>query len=249
MTILTFLEKFNIKPNNIKIFEEALTHNSYFNEHRAKYLEEFSKFKSNSDFEKSEFVFNYQRLEFLGDAVLQIYISDFLYKKYAYKDQGFLTKTRSDLVREESLAYVAKKIGLGKIIRFGTGELNAKGYEKPSILSDIYESFTAAIYLDQNQNILKNWIESTLIKIGETSEFNELIHDYKSELQEYIQSGAKRDLKYEVIDTHIEEKTKKTVFRVQVKLDNMVFGEGNDFNKQEAERQAAKLALSKLRLE
>jgi len=123
-----FFKQFDITINNKSFYNEALTHNSYSNENRL--------------------TKNYQRLEFLGDAILQMNVSEYLFKKFPKYNEGILTKYRSSMVRRESLAQISKNIGLGKFIRLGVGELESKGYEKESILSDIYESLTAAIYLD-----------------------------------------------------------------------------------------------------
>ncbi|MBY7704331.1 ribonuclease III [Vibrio harveyi] len=133
-TIRDFLKTYNIEINNSRFFDEALTHNSYSNEHRLKYT--------------------YQRMEFLGDALLQMYVSRFLFFNYPKLSEGELTKLRSNSVREESLSEVAKDIKLGQLIRLGQGELKTRGFEKPSILADVFEALTAAIYLDQGEEKL-----------------------------------------------------------------------------------------------
>jgi ribonuclease III len=127
-----FLAQFGIKMKNRRYYDEALTHNSYANEQHLDYT--------------------YQRLEFLGDAILQKYISLYFFLNYPKLSEGQLTKSRSNAVREESLAAVSRSIHLGSYIRLGQGELNTKGYGKDSILSDVFESLTAAIYLDLGEN-------------------------------------------------------------------------------------------------
>ncbi|SYV95477.1 dsRNA-specific ribonuclease III, partial [Mycoplasma putrefaciens] len=136
-TIKNFLKKYQIEIKNSALFDEALTHNSYSNEHRLRYT--------------------YQRMEFLGDALLQMYVSRFLFFNYPKLSEGELTKLRANSVREESLSQVAKEINLGQLVRLGQGELKTKGFEKPSILADVFEALTAAIYLDQGEEILTSW--------------------------------------------------------------------------------------------
>ena len=126
-----FETTFQIKINDRHYYEEALTHNSYANEHKLGYT--------------------YQRLEFLGDAILQEYMSLYLYTHNPRVDEGKLTKERSNAVREETLAGVMRKIGLNNYIRLGNGEMTSGGNNKPSILADVFESITAAIYLDNEK--------------------------------------------------------------------------------------------------
>jgi len=127
-----FETTFQIKINDRHYYEQALTHNSYANEHKLDYT--------------------YQRLEFLGDAILQEYMSLYFYKNNSQVDEGKLTKERSNAVREETLAGVMRKIGLNNYIRLGNGEMTSGGNNKPSILADVFESITAAIYLDNEDN-------------------------------------------------------------------------------------------------
>lgn len=226
MTLQEFLAQYGIVMKNSHFFNEALTHNSYANEKHLKYT--------------------YQRLEFLGDAILQMHVSAYFFKNYPKLNEGILTKYRSSVVREESLSTVTKKIKLGQFIRLGQGELNSKGYEKASILSDVFESITAAIYLDQGEEIMINWLHKTLIPYISEPGFMDKIKDYKSELQELLQAESRRELKYLVEnEKHISEEN-KIEYTVSVILDNQRFGTGTGFSKQEAEQQAAKDCLSKL---
>ena len=126
-----FETTFEIEINDHSYSDQALTHNSYANEHKLDYT--------------------YQRLEFLGDAILQAYMSLYLYKNNSGVDEGKLTKERSNAVREETLAGVMRKISLNNYIRLGNGERASGGNNKPSILADVFESITAAIYLDNEE--------------------------------------------------------------------------------------------------
>ncbi len=221
-----FFKQFDITINNKSFYNEALTHNSYSNENRL--------------------TKNYQRLEFLGDAILQMNVSEYLFKKFPNYNEGILTKYRSSMVRRESLAQISKNIGLGKFIRLGVGELESKGYEKESILSDIYESLTAAIYLDGGIVALNKWLEATIFSKENTNDFLEHVTDYKSELQEIIQLEMRSQLSYSTVkQSKVEEN--KTLFIVKVMIDGMIYGTGEGFNKKQAEQQAAKSALSKIK--
>ncbi|ATZ18608.1 ribonuclease III [Williamsoniiplasma somnilux] len=226
MTVQEFLKKFGITIKNSHYFDEALTHNSYANEKHLKYT--------------------YQRLEFLGDAIIQMYVSNYLYKNYPKLSEGILTKYRSNIVREESFSMVAKEINLGQLIRLGQGELNSRGFEKPSILSDVFESFTAAIYLDQGEQIMLEWLKKTLFKEISKPGFMDKVKDYKSELQEYLQAENRRELKYLVAAEKNLKNDNKTEYTINVVLDGQKFGVGKGFSKQEAEQNAAKDCLSKL---
>lgn len=221
-----FFKQFDITINNKSFYNEALTHNSYSNENRL--------------------TKNYQRLEFLGDAILQMNVSEYIFKKFPNYNEGILTKYRSSMVRRESLAQISKNIGLGKFIRLGVGELESKGYEKESILSDIYESLTAAIYLDGGIVALNKWLEATIFSKENTKDFLEHVTDYKSELQEIIQLEMRSQLSYSTVkQSKVEEN--KTLFIVKVMIDGMIYGTGEGFNKKQAEQQAAKSALSKIK--
>ncbi|QHX36910.1 ribonuclease III [Spiroplasma sp. BIUS-1] len=227
MHIIDFLLKeFSIEANDKKHYYEALTHNSFSNENRlAK---------------------NYQRLEFLGDAILQMKVSDYLYRLFPKSNEGLLTKYRSSIVKQSTLAEISRKIGLGKFIRLGVGELESKGYEKDSILSDIFESLTAAIFLDQNEEVLNKWLEKTIFSDYVINQFLDKSHDFKSELQELIQLEMRSELQYVTVECK-KLKNNTAVFTVNAVLDGMVFGTGEGSNKKQAEQEAAKNALSKIK--
>ncbi|ADK69986.1 ribonuclease III [Mycoplasma mycoides subsp. mycoides] len=227
MNIKNFFEKYNIKINNEKLFNEALTHNSYANEHKLKY--------------------SYQRLEFLGDAILQMYVSRFLFFNYSKLSEGELTRLRASTVREETLFRVAKDINLGALVKLGHGEYITKGYEKPSILADVFEALTAAIYLDQKEDGLVTWLGQTLFKYIKDSNFINDTKDFKSELQELLQSEKRSDLKYIIEKEDFFANENKILYTVSVNLNGQKFGVGKGFSKQEAEQNAASDCLSKLK--
>jgi ribonuclease-3 len=229
-----FEQKFQIKIHSQKFYDIALTHNSYANEHHLKYT--------------------YQRLEFLGDAIIEKFISILLYKKFPDENEGELTKRRSDIVRTETLSKVTKRIGLNKYLRLGNGEETSGGRNKESILADMFESVTAAVYMDAEtsgqdpEKVLRHWLNQTLLDYIQLDEYKNKaeIYDYKSELQELLQAEKRSDLVYKVI--HEERKKDNRMFyTIQVELDGSVYGTGTGNSKQEAEQEAAKEGLMKLR--
>ena len=205
----------NIKPNNINLYYEAFSHTSYVNENPS--------------------MSSYERLEFLGDAILEFIVSEYLYKERHF-EEGTMTNLRSNYVCEEALATYAKDLDFGYDIKLGKGE------EIPNntILADVFEAFIAALYLDKDIeytkelviNILKPYIEKDI----------KFIQDYKSTLQELVQT-SKKSVSYEVIDETGPAHNKH--FICQVRVDGIVMGIGSGSSKKHAEQEAAKVALSK----
>ncbi len=209
------LKKLNINPKNISLYETAFTHTSYSNEH------------SNCE--------SYERLEFLGDAVLELIISDYLYNE-RHLEEGTMTKMRSSYVCEEACATYSNELGFAKYIRLGSGENGAS----ITILADVFESFIGATYLDQGFDFTSRLVLNIITKyINKGVDF---LHDYKSELQELVQT-VKKSVIYEVIDEKGPAHDK--VFTCQVKVDDVIMGVGTGTSKKSAEQQAAKVALSK----
>ena len=162
---MNFLEKFNIKLKNENLLKIALTHSSYANEHKG--------------------CKNYERLEFLGDAVLELVTSEYFYLYTNYKE-GQMTKLRASYVCEKALATYAKKIGIDKHIRLGHGQIHNLN---DTIIADVFEAVVGAIYLDQGFDIAKNYIDTIIIPyIKKHIDFNA---DYKTRLQELVQTGRK----------------------------------------------------------
>lgn len=213
---MNFLEKFNIKLKNENLLKIALTHSSYANEHKG--------------------CKNYERLEFLGDAVLELVTSEYFYLYTNYKE-GQMTKLRASYVCEKALATYAKKIGIDKHIRLGHGQIHNLN---DTIIADVFEAVVGAIYLDQGFDIAKNYIDTIIIPyIKKHIDFNA---DYKTRLQELVQTGRK-SLEYEVVK-ETGESHKKT-FEVVVKIDDIIYGRGKGSSKKEAEQMAALDAYNK----
>ena len=205
-------------PNYIKI---AFTHSSYAKQYR--------------DSEYNE------RLEFLGDSVLQLTITEFLFKNYKNKAEGELTKIRSLIVCENSLYEVAKKLNFGKYIRMSKGEEATGGRERVSIQADSVEAVIAAIYLDKGMDVAKDFIFKHFMDIIDKAINNKIILDFKTELQEYLQKDGEVNIKYEVVS--FEGPPHRRKFFVNVLIANEVRGHGNGYSKKEAEQNAAKEAL------
>ena len=206
--------KLDINPTNMNLYMEAVTHSSFTNEN-----------PSYPD---------YERLEFLGDAVLEIHISEYLYKE-KHLEEGTMTRMRASYVCEEACATYAKEIGLDLDIRVGTGEeINQ------TILADVFEAFVAALYLDQGFEFTRSFVLNIILKYIEKEV--DFLHDYKSTLQELAQT-VKKSIIYEVVDEEGPAHNKK--FTSIVKVDGIIMGRGTAGSKEASEQEAAKDALSK----
>ena len=216
---MELLEKLEIPYKNVKLYERALTHTSYANENN---------------------VTSYERLEFLGDTVLDLVISDYLYKNTEY-EEGKMTKYRSHYVCENANFEYSTRLGLNEYLKLGHGEEERGGKYRKAIVADIFESFIGAMYLDLGYDEVKKFIYKHIIPLIEDKSVD-FFDDYKSVLQELVQTD-KKSLEYVVIDETgpAHDKT----FTVEVKIDNIVYGKGTAHSKKEAEQIAAKDALKK----
>lgn len=218
MTIKSLSKKLGIKFNDISLLKRALTHRSYLNENR--------------DVDK-----NNERLEFLGDAVLELIVSDYLYKKYPDRPEGELTSFRSAIVRTESLADASRELDYGKYLRMAKGEEESGGRDKDYILANTFEAVLGAIYLDQGYVKCKTLVKKVLIPKIDNIVKNRLDIDSKTKIQELMQEKFKQTPIYEVIDEHGPDHDKE--FVVVVKLGNKKIGKGKGSSKQRAEEAAA----------
>lgn len=212
-------DKFNIIPNHEKLYIEAFTHTSYANEHQTK---------------------SYERLEYLGDAVLELVMSEYLFKN-TEEEEGKMTKLRAHYVCESALYEYSLRLGLNKYLLLGHGEEATGGRMRKAIVADIFESFTGAMFLDQGLDFVKNFIYSNIIPLIERKEVD-FFSDYKSVLQELVQT-ERRSLEYVVVDE--EGPAHNKMFTVEVKIDDIIYGKGTAHSKKEAEQEAAKDALKK----
>lgn len=202
---------------------QALTHSSFTYENRQVGFE------------------NNQRLEFLGDAVLDLAVSDFLFRSYAHLDEGDLTKMRAALVCEPSLARVAKELGLGYCLRMGKGEERSGGRERPSILADVFEALLGAVYLDQGLEVAGNLALQFLAPVIKDVLEGRLDRDYKTELQEIVQQRGNEQIQYKILKEDGPDHEK--IFTAGVLYKGKLAGTGIGRSKKDAEQQAAKVAL------
>jgi ribonuclease-3 len=190
---------------------------------------------------------NYERLEFLGDAILNFVISEYLYKKYKNQNEGTLSRIKSYIASEEFLYIIAKKINLGSHILLGKGELKTGGRNKKSILADTVEAIVAAIFLDGGIKKTKKVIKHLISKeIHDTFLNNENLKDHKSKLQEYFLAIEKKVPKYKLEKEYGPEHQK--TFEISVWINNQKIGFGVGSSKKEAEQIAAQNALNNLNL-
>lgn len=190
---LQLLRPYHILPKNPDLYLEALTHSSYANE---------------ENLEK-----DYQRLEFMGDAVFQIVSADMIFKKYPFMQEGEMTKLRIKLVQEVSLAQLGRHIKINTYMRLGHGEEKSHGRDKDSLIADCVEAFLGAIYIDHGFKVAKkvalswlNWIFKDLPDLE--------VNDYKSQLQELIQSDSREPLRYVEIKSLGSDNNKTFYFKV-----------------------------------
>ena len=199
----------------------ALSHSSYANESK-------SGIKCN------------ERLEFLGDSVLSIVVSEYLFERYKNQPEGDLTKLRAALVCEKSLHKFALKIDLGKFMYLGKGEERTGGRQRPSILADAFEALIAAIYLDGGFTPAKEFVLPFIVEALE-HEMEEELHDYKTALQEIIQKNPEEHVEYKIIEESGPDHDKR--FTMAVMLNSNMIGKGTGKSKKQAEQLAAKEAL------
>ncbi len=224
MSIQSYLKRLKIKWRNIELYEEALTHSSYKNEH------------PDIAWQHNE------RLEFFGDAILEFVISEYLYEEMGdtYRE-GDLTKLRSRIVSEEGLQNLAEKIEIAPMLRLGKGEEKVGARERPSTLADAVEAFIAAIYLDRGMAFTKKFIlrnfRSHLTGVLE----GESLLDYKSILQEKLQNKGKRRLSYKV--DSVTGPDHQRHFKVTLYIDNKPVSQGEGSSRRNAEKEAARKAL------
>ena len=209
---------------NIAYLENALTHSSYANEVR-------------------HGVCSNERLEFLGDSVLSVVVSDYIYRNCPDLPEGELSKLRAALVCEKSLCRFSAALGVGSYLRLSRGEKNLRGDERPSILADAFEAIIASIYLDggmeQARKFIMRFVEPE-IKNPKPRAFK----DYKTTLQEIIQRNPEEKLSYVLAGEEGPDHDKH--FFVEVHLNNNVIGKGGGRSKKEAEQQAARQALERM---
>lgn len=218
-------EKFDISFKNEALLMEAMTHSSYANEHK-----------------EMKGIYN-ERIEFLGDAVLELTISDWLFRQFPHFQEGQLTKLRAQIVCEDSLSLLAKECSLNEYLLLGKGETLSGGREKPAILCDVFEAFIGALYLDKGMDEVQRFLDQVIVPKIKNGRY-ELITDFKTELQEYLQQNGPVHIRYELVKE--EGPSHDKIFTVQLIVDGKKYKTASGKTKKAAEQMAAKLTMEEL---
>lgn len=225
-TVADLIKKsYNVTFKDISLLEQAFTHSSYVNEHR--HLE----------------LTDNERLEFLGDAVLELVVSEYLYNNFSNLSEGKLTKLRATIVREDSLAMFAKECKFDQYVKLGKGEENSDGRNRASLLCDLFEAFLGALYLDQGQQAAESFIHKVVVTKIEAGAFSHEL-DHKTALQEVLQKNGDILIEYHLISE--EGPAHARLFHVEVCGGGKVLGAGSGKSKKIAEQKAAEVALAKI---
>ncbi|MFH1783917.1 MAG: ribonuclease III [bacterium] len=226
MNIIKEFEKLiGLEFKSKDLLKQALTHKSFAYENGLKHYNE--------------------RLEFLGDSVLNLIVSRYLYEKYPLEEEGKLSKFKAQITSRATLVRLAQKLVLGKYLYLSKGEIATGGRQRPSILADSYEAVIGALYLDRGFRIISSFLIGQLE--GSDIIAYEDIWDFKTVLQEIIQQKYKQVPEYKTTAEHGPDHNK--LFEVQVGIKKEMLGRGKGKNKKEAEQAAAKEALKKLKSE
>ena len=220
-------QRLGLHFKDLLLLSRALTHRSYRNEH-------------------PEALEDNERLEFLGDAVLDFVVGAWLYNQFPEMPEGDLTRMRSALVYTDSLAAFARQIGLGKAMRLGRGEVQTGGKDRSPLLCDTFEALIGAIYLDQGITAVQKFMSKLLIAGAEDALLNHRTEDPNSIFQEWVQSQGFSSPNYVTLSVSGPDHSK--MFEVDVIVDDKVFGSGSGLSKQIATKVAARDALRRLKL-
>ncbi|MDO4552179.1 MAG: ribonuclease III [Bacillota bacterium] len=218
-----FQKRLGYSFHRAELLETALTHSSFSNESKGACPEDN------------------ERLEFLGDAVFDLLISEYLYEKAAHVEEGVLTRLRAAVVCEASLARCGERLGVGRVLRLGRGEETGGGRARTSILADAMEAVIAAIYLDGGMEAARAFVLSAFGDAVEEAMSGKRLEDYKTELQEKLQALGRVHITYQVEREEGPDHAK--VFHVVAMVNGKPVGRGAGKNKKEAEQRAAKAAL------
>ncbi|OZU90351.1 ribonuclease III [Virgibacillus indicus] len=224
MNVRELEQHLGISFNNHKLITQAFTHSSYVNEHR------------------SEVFSDNERLEFLGDAVLELGVSQYLYRNNKKMPEGEMTKLRASIVCEPSLDNFARDLNFGEFILLGKGEEQTGGRSRPALLADVFEAFLGALYLDQGFDQALQFLELNVFPKISTGAFSHAM-DYKSQLQELVQQYKHQTIEYKIAEEKGPSHNKEFIAHVIIK--DEVSGVGIGRTKKEAEQRAAKTALDK----
>ena len=224
--LIKFSEVLGVEFNDIELLNTALTHTSYANE-------------------KERQIPDNEKLEFLGDAVLELASSTYLYKNFKDLSEGELTKTRASIVCQSTLSRLARKLNLGDILLLGRGEESNGGRERDSTLEDAFEAIIGAIYLDQGWPVAIDYVIRQLAPEFERARDGSNRQDYKTVLQEIIQQNPESKIKY--VELSVNGPDHMRSYEFAVNIDGKMYGKGSGRSKKMAEQQAAKETLELLK--
>lgn len=220
-----FEHKYNLFFEDKSLLKQAFTHSSYVNEHHRHPSEDN------------------ERLEFLGDAVLELTVSRYLYKTYTNMAEGELTKLRAAVVCEPALVDLSVELGFNRFILLGKGEEATGGRERPALLADVFEAFIGALYLDQGLDEVDSFLQEHVFPKIRQGAFSHMM-DFKSQLQEYVQRQNLGEIAYKVVKEKGPAHDREFVMEVNVDEERM--GGGSGRSKKDAEQEAAHQALQYL---
>jgi len=221
----TLQARLGIRFRNLALYEQAFTHSSYVNEHKRERLQ------------------HNERLEFLGDAVLELAVSQFLFQTFPHMTEGEMTKLRAAIVCEPSLVSFAEELDFKRFIRLGKGEELTGGRHRPALLADVFEAFVGALYLDQGLDAVFAFLNKVVFPRVLRGDFAHTT-DYKSLLQELVQQDNLGELTYRIVEERGPAHNRE--FVSEVLLNQQTLGRGCGRSKKEAEQKAAAMALGVL---
>ncbi|CAM3140235.1 ribonuclease III [Paenibacillus lupini] len=218
--------RLQLRFKQLKLLKQAFTHTSYVNEHKHGTIE------------------HNERLEFLGDAVLQLLVSEYLFSAYPNRPEGELTRMRASVVCEPSLAQFAERLELGAHIQLGRGEEQLGGRQRPALLADLFEAFVGAIFLDAGIERTRAFLETHMFPYIESNDYGLLVKDFKSKLQERAQHKGLGAVEYRIMEERGPAHDRE--FVVEVCIGEIPYGNGSGRTKKEAEQRAASVAWQSL---
>ncbi len=224
MDITDWLKEHGISIDNKDLIHQAFIHSSYANEHRNKHDNE--------------------RLEFMGDAVLQLWSSTQIYPLDPPLTEGEMTRLRSRLVCEKALAEYGRKLGLNRFLKLGTGEEKTGGRNKDAIIADMFEAFLGALYLDQGYDAADRFLHIAMDDDIVHPANSDVFKDYKTKFQEYVQTDRRSSVQYILVNE--EGPSNNPVFTMNAVVDGLVMGTGSGSSKKQAEQNAARNAFEKM---
>jgi len=227
LLLLELQQEIGYSFKNNELNNEALTHSSYANE------------------TKNKRIGHNERLEFLGDSVLSLIVSDYIFTKFKSLPEGELTKVRANVVCEPALAAKAKAINLGKYLLLGKGEELTGGRTRNSILADAFEALLGAMYIDGGLEVVRSFVLIRMTDVMELACSGSFFKDYKTQLQELLQSKTTDKIVYQVVKESGPDHDK--TFCVEVSVNGEVLGSGEGKSKKLAEQSAAQFAIEKVR--